>query len=534
MMKSIIIAALFVGVALSQALIPQTGPLNVVELFNGTLYSETLPVQASEATGYHLNLYKFWVPENVSTLVINVTNTFVSEDDACYLELYISSNGWVPCSEDEYGEDNYPCSNGVETTLYNDDIEVDGYFPLNPGNTDTDGLFQWTINGWLYMGVGREDNDDYASACTFTASITINSSCTPGSIGQTDDLEEDDGDDDEDVECVAYTFINGSSGSYKLTNTDEALYKLTLSSYTVGKIIVSINSTDDDLVVYGTNYKAPNDEFSCDNVAEVDNDDETTMYTFFCYVPRFGDYYIIIVDDDFDDEEDNTFNATVNIMVMDCNSMVTGMGGVNCTFPVVPCNTTWNNFAVTIPISATVDYVSGPFWYCWVNYTQNATGQLWNFNIAATGTGDDDNEYTIRKNGFPERYNEQGYEGDSDAITGDLDADSQMIGLTSFDYYEAGIVFVGLSCDDDESTSCSFTISANATVGPLTSGTSGSTSTKGTGTSSTSTKGTSSTSTSNLSSSTAMGTTGSGKTSGVAAVVPSIVVLAAAFVAMML
>jgi len=93
------VVALFAVLALACAQYsPQTGPLSVVTLTNNTFYNLFLPIQATVATTYHYNLYRFWVPENTSSVTLFVNNTYPDndEDDCFDLDFFVSNNGYLP------------------------------------------------------------------------------------------------------------------------------------------------------------------------------------------------------------------------------------------------------------------------------------------------------------------------------------------------------------------------------------------------------------------------------------------------------
>jgi hypothetical protein len=539
MIRSIIALAL-VAFAYSQT--PQTGPLSVMNLNNGTWYNFNLPI-ATEATAYHLNLYSFWVPENTSSIIMYANNSYVSNEDDCYdLVVYFANNGWVPCSQDEYDEDSYLCAQAYSNNLYSDDGLV--MVSFGPGGLDVedDSLFtSWSVGRYWYFGVGREDDTDYAYACTYSVQLILNSTCPMGQIGESPDFEDDDG--EPGVCSPTYMYQNTSMASYTgLTITTQAVWNVMVPSYTVGNIHIQMNTTSadvgEDLYIVGANFASPNyDENNCEDYV-VSESGDIYIFDLYCYTPRKGEFFVVI----YNDEDATPFTANVSIMIQDCNSWSTGMGGYNCSSPVVPCNMTWNNQNMYIAAPMEDYGLSGYWWYCYIDFSGNYSGMLWNFMISIPA-GANDNDYdfysVFRKNGFPEYDERWGYEGyDASFYTYDA-GDSQMVGITSFDLYEPGVIYLGLLCENyngNGGMGCNFTVSVNATQPPaaMTTGmmmSSSTTSTKGTTTSS-STMGTSSTKGTSTVMATTVGSSTS-KTSDSLINLPSLFVVLVALIALL-
>jgi len=278
------------------------------------------------------------------------------------------------------------------------------------------------------------------------------------------------------------------------------------------------------------------------NACEIEDGEqigETGVYTYslFCYTPRAGSFFLTVYNDDIG--ETPTITGTISITYVECNSTFTGMGGYNCSFPVVACNESWSNYPVYIafPESADDSYLSGPAWYCYVDVPANYSKSAFGLTVSASaGNTDYDTIVIVRKNGFAED-GYFGYEGDQASHTELSEGESVSLGLTAFDFYEPGRWFFGVICQQEGEgvTGCNFTVSANSTNGPTTT-TSGSTTTAST----TSTKGTSSTASTTSTKGTTstmntmvMTTHASGKTSSSAIVLPSLFVVVVSMVALL-
>jgi len=328
-----------------------------------------------------------------------------------------------------------------------------------------------------------------------------------------------------------------------LSGTEQAVIAVVVATNTVGYITIQVNSTNDELFVFGASYSSPNDEeYACavdDYTSEVGG---TYVYDLVCYTPRQGDFYIVVFND-FGDDDFPAFTATATVSVHDCGSNV---GGFNCSFPVVACNTSWNNFPVFIAFTEAQDnddVLSGYWWYCYFDIPSNGTGSTWNFavNVPAGSDVDVDNYVAVRKNG----YNEYEQEGTQEGyfLQGVDVGDGVSLGFSIFEIYESGRFYIGLLCYDpsDTTTGCNFTITANATAAPSTSGVT--TTTGGSGTShgttttgggSTSTASTHGASTSTASPVSTTASTGGSHSSPAVIVVPSIFFALVAMVALLL
>jgi len=186
------------------------------------------------------------------------------------------------------------------------------------------------------------------------------------------------------------------------------------------------------------------------------------------------------------------------------------------------------------------DFLSGVWWYCYFDIPANGTGSTWNIVAAVPAGAQADVDYivAVRKNGFNE-YEEEGNQG-GDYFVQDLDVGTNVpLGFSVFEIYEPGRFYVGLLCynPDDTTTGCNFTLTANATVAPSTSGVSSTTTTGGSGTSSThatTTTGGSGTSSTHVSTSTAssspVSTTAS--TGGHASSSPAVILVPSIFFAL--
>jgi hypothetical protein len=539
MIKSII--ALFSIVAIIAAQNPQTGPLSVTTITPGQYVAAALPLYTA-ANAYHLTLYKMWIPENTSTVSIYVNNTYPTTSDYCYeLNIYISNRGYLPCSTYEFSDDNDICARASYGYIDNEEDET--VIIIDPSALDYDDYtFTWGVNQWWYFGIGREDSDDNSTACTYTFQAFINSSCTQGSIGQPLNLEEN---DENEIQCSpAYTYQNTSSASYTFSSTTspQVVYEVMVPSPNVGNIWIQVNSTYDDLYIIGANYASPTyDESACGVSDYTSESGGIYMYNLYCYTPKAGSFFIVIYNDD---DAATSINGTAKITYMDCNSTYTGMGGFNCSFPVVPCNSTWNNYQVYIPYPATQEdeWLNGVFWYCYIDVS--ASSNTWDVNVGVPTGYNTNYDYLMitRKNGFSEYDSYYGYDTDSEASSYEFDeVDNHVFQISAFDTYESGRFYIGLLCyydgDNGANGGCNFTISANTTAAPaaVTTGASGS-STASTSTHMTSTTASTTTNHATSTMSTMMPTmamTSGGKTSSALIVLPSLFLVCSSLFALL-
>jgi hypothetical protein len=145
-MQKIIVLAVFLALAFAQS--PQSGQLNPSTITSGLTVNGDLAPTTTEAN-YHVDLYQLWIYENVTAINLTFTNT--NPNDCDFVNLYIrgSDSGGAPCSEDDYDE-TYPCFWG-----WSIDDGIPGTYTQFLSSYETDDIYEWGVNQYLYIGVGR-------------------------------------------------------------------------------------------------------------------------------------------------------------------------------------------------------------------------------------------------------------------------------------------------------------------------------------------------------------------------------------------
>jgi len=411
---------------------------SVYELTSGVAYSGALPIQANEDSGYTVTLFSLWVPENASSVNVSLINT---NNDLCdYVSIFVLQ-GTYPCNEDQYDNSDYRCGQGYDIGDGIGDSEYEIWVPAS-----TDYLFEYQVNTYWYIAVGRYDEFDYDSACTYTVQATVNSTCTSGSIGLPYSLSSD-----EYSQCSQpYNTVSTYPSTFTV-NGNEDTFPVFKVSVPVGtgnfQFTVNTSMDADVLEVYGRSYGAPSIyDYNCDDdsYTEVGN---FTIYNVICYTPRSGDFYIALYSD---------YSDTTTSIVTFQNAptvCANGTGGWNCSFVSVPFNGMTSTF--TIPYNSGATYLSYAFYYIYMDIPANFSSNP--ITITASTTGSDSLTYFYRRNGYPEEDSTWGYESVYEYY-----GTPHSYTLTQFDWSVAGRIYFGFQCDT--SPSCSVTASVNGTV----------------------------------------------------------------------
>jgi hypothetical protein len=422
-MQRIIVLAVFLALAFAQS--PQNGVLTPSTIVSGQVINGVLPITTEDAN-YHVDLYQLWVPENTSAINITVTNT--NPTDCDYLSFFIrgANSGGLPCSQDDYDSDQFPCAMDWDIGDI-DDTQVQF---LDASTSEN--IYEWEVNSWVYVAVGRYEYN-YEYACTYTFTATINGSCPTGSIGYGDDYS---------TSCAAYTTVSQGSKmniSYYGADTYQAVYKLDIPLDT-GHIFVQINSTDGDFELVGKNYGAPySDDYNCDDSGYSYYDYNTSIYymDYYCYTPRVGSFYMFLTNE-------NMFNGSIQFSYLVCPA---GMGGYNCTYSSVALNET-NAQTFFVPTNADTD---NSFAYVYVDIPANYTGG--DYQVYASSNYD--GYLYVRYGGYPADDYYSGYT--TDQQYSGLPASFT---LNNFDFYMSGRWYFGLECTDG-TYGCNITVQKN-------------------------------------------------------------------------
>jgi hypothetical protein len=429
MQKALVVLVAFLALAFAQS--PQTSPLTVTPLTDGVTVTGTLPV-TSLANAYHVNEYSFYVPENASSVNITFSNT---DGTSCtYIHLYIQTVASLACAYEDYSSSNYFCSNSYDP---GDGLSgTNSYMFVDGANDD---LMEWAVGTNWYIGIGRYSGGDYDSTCSYSLYMHVNSSCPTGSIGLQADLS----DYYYSMCSDPYTVVS-SNTLYSLSSpgvTDYTkTYKLNVATPTVGHIFVTLNSTSTGAYIYGKNFGGPSeDEYNCEESGYT-NEGNYYIYTLFCYTPRKGNFYFVVTDD-------NAFNATISFVQLTCPD---GMGGYNCTFQSVPYNASAGVVSFSIPYNSGADYLSYPFYYMYIDIPANYSAG----DMTVTADSPQSGYMYIRRDGYPEDDSEWGYEDSFE-----YDSFPAVYGLNQFDYLLPGRIYFGFECTT--TGGCNVTLSSN-------------------------------------------------------------------------
>jgi hypothetical protein len=490
MMIKVLCLVAFLAVA-AFALNPQTGPFTVTPLVSGTTVTGSLPV-VDEDDALHLDFYSFYVPENASS----VSFTFSNLNDNCfYIRTYLNTFS-LPCSFTEYSSSLYQCANSDE-----DDTSTTQTNLYTPSYDNY--LFQYEVNQNWYIGVGRYSSSDYDQNCGYSVVMSYNTTCPGGSVGVATSSTTS--------ECVAYTMAN-SSATYSMSNVtaDFTVFKINVPQNT-GNIYVQVNSTSDDLYLYGRSYGA----ISSSSDAECSTGTSTLvdgmyLYDMFCYTPRQGDFFVVIETSTFDPN----WSGSASFMVQTCAA---NMAGANCSFPLVQFNASLVGAptSLSIPYAGSDSVAYGGLYFYWDIPANFTYGELL-LSADSSQTG----YLMIRRDAFPTMDFYSGYEYSSQYESFDAD-----IALNQFDYQIPGRIYFALLCTT--TGGCNVTVSGNSTG---TSTSSGPMMTTGAVNNNNQTTTGNSTGTPALTtmSTASMATTGTSEDSAAAFIVPSIVSMVAA------
>jgi len=238
-------------------------------------------------------------------------------------------------------------------------------------------------------------------------------------------------------------------------------YRIDIPNAQVGHVYIKLNTTSENAYLYGESLFAPsNDEYySCsEDDPSIDPVSGNYIYSFFCYTPREGPFYILLTDAE-------AFNANLTIDILQCP---TNMGGYNCSYPVyqfLPNST----FSFYTPSEFQVAALSYPFTYF---YFDIPTGFVFGEIVVNAFSPQDDSTWYFRRNGYPETSSSYGYESENEVR--DVSYPDELedgFGLTQFDWAVPGRVYFGFSCDNEYG--CNVTLSANVSSVPVGSTTNG-------------------------------------------------------------
>jgi len=440
----------------------QTGPVAFIDLANGVTYSGALPIQGDSDSGFDLTFFRFWVPENASQVNITFANTWDTSSFDCEgLYYFYSSRNYVPCNgADVFEEDNFICASANYRVSYNFyGAESDIYYP-----GDASGLFSYSVNDYWYIGVGKYYSSDYEFACTYELTMEVTGACPAGTVAQQYDLYYS-----SETQCSEpYVYQNKTTASYAVTGVSggQNLWKVAVPNSNIGRIVVTMTADNSDLELLGMGFTSPNEYiYDCDDYSGSGSGPYT--YSMNCYVPREGNFYVLVWNDYTD-----TYSANVTITSYDCNTDSTFQGGYNCSFPVVPCNSSWHDYMVYIPYpSADSDlYLNGPTVYCYFDILEGIASPTYDFNVTA-GTESYEFGILIRRDGFSE-YDSYGYDCEWEACNDYLsNGETHSFSFSAMDVVLPGRYYLGLQCRyPSEDTGCTYYIGSSS-VAPVTSGT---------------------------------------------------------------
>jgi hypothetical protein len=429
-MQKIIVLAVFLALAFAQS--PQNGQLNPTTITSGQYISGALQ-PTTTAANYHVDLYQFWIPENTSA--VNLTFINQNPTDCYYLSLYVrgQNSGGLPCSNQDYVDSQYPCA--MDWSIYDG---IPGTYTQFLESDESDNLYEWEVNSWLYISVGRYDLDNTA-ACTYSFSATINGSCQTGSIGY--------GSSDQ-TQCAPYQTVTNGQGvniTSDGVNTFQAVYKMAVP-LDVGHVLVSINSSDSSFYLTAKSFGAPyGSNYNCYESSYEYYNSTTGLYYYnlYCYTPRAGAFYMFLT-------EDYAFNATVSFSYLVCP---TGMGGFNCTTTSVELNQT---NAQTFNVPSTSSLSSAGFAYVYVDIPANYTGSDVTVVAYQTGTQSGSSYLYMRYLGYPEDSSTYGY-----TTSYQYQSLPATFSLNNFDFVMGGRWYFGLECYSG-SNGCNITVAQNS------------------------------------------------------------------------
>jgi len=359
----------------------------VTPLADSVVYTGTLDVQTSSADGYDVEIFSFFVPENASS--VNITFSNLDSDVCSYVSLYVKQGG-LPCSNDQYTLSQYRCGQGNDL---GNGISGDLSTLFVAGNYEY--LFEYQVNTYWYIAIGRYYSSEYSYACPYSVSVEVNSSCPTGAIGIPYGLSSY-----YYSQCSPqYTVVSTTyPATYSIVAAEDTypMFKLSIPLDT-GNIYFTVNATTTSLYIYGKSYGGPSSyTYNCyeGSYTTVGN---YYVYDVVCYTPRAGDFFVVI------DDQYDAYNATITF-----NAPVTcanGTGGWNCSFVSVPFS--GSSFTATIPYYSTASYLSDAFYYFYVdipaNYSSNAL-------TVSADTGAGSGIFFYRRNGYPEYSSYYGYE----------------------------------------------------------------------------------------------------------------------------
>eukprot|EP01114_Cavostelium_apophysatum_P003856 TRINITY_DN13_c0_g1_i1.p1 TRINITY_DN13_c0_g1~~TRINITY_DN13_c0_g1_i1.p1 ORF type:complete len:512 (-),score=133.31 TRINITY_DN13_c0_g1_i1:98-1633(-) len=450
MLRVVLIAAL-VACAVSQ-FVPQTGPLTVNNITSGVHIAGTAAASTSEDTSLHVTLYQFWVPENTS--VVNVTFTLPT-GDCSYLNFQLSTFG-LPCNNDEYDTSypSYPCALAWDIESGANDFQ-ENFTPY-----DSNYLYQFVVNKYWYFAVGKWSSSDYQDTCAYGLDVTIQSSCPVGQVA-TQVVSST------STQCVPYTALNGPNYAIPARtnfNADGTMdftqYKLNVTQNT-GNIYVWVNSTSNDIDMYGRNYAGAGyyGDNNCETTTYTTSAGGFYIYEMWCFTPRAGSFFLSF------ETDDTGYSATFMVTAMICPA---GKGGYNCTYnsttlanATLPTTLTFANMYNSNVGSASY---TAAYWY--IDIAPNSGGNV--FVISATSP--DSGYLMFRRDGYPTMDSESGYEYSSQYVSIPTSTGNG-IALSAFDWQVPGRIYIAAICYESTDP-CSITLDRNSTgtiTGPVTS-----------------------------------------------------------------
>jgi len=339
----------------------------------------------------------------------------------------------LPCTEASTNPDgSYFCDNSYDPS---DGVTGNQTFTYNPSTEQSN--FEWKINSWAYLAIGRYDSSD-TEICTYTLKTTV-SHC------------------DADVGV----FIGGGLGTICIPYVNAsvlapiALTGLPSVAAFFGAVQVPqntaylhgfVNSTSANLVFHGASYGTPTfDRYHC--VTGYPTPDGATHYIYDlqCYTPRVGEFFFSLNNIA---QTPESYDMTLQLTFKTCAA---GFAGWNCTDVI----SKW------LPANSGVPVVVPPQSYRYY-YLDFDAGQ--GEGISLDVTVNQSSVFLVRPLGFPydlyQADDGRGYEESDQRVRID-ETDVGHKVITAEDTYTGGRWYWAISIDND--TPLSFTINANVT-----------------------------------------------------------------------
>eukprot|EP01114_Cavostelium_apophysatum_P020495 TRINITY_DN6886_c0_g1_i1.p1 TRINITY_DN6886_c0_g1~~TRINITY_DN6886_c0_g1_i1.p1 ORF type:complete len:871 (-),score=113.10 TRINITY_DN6886_c0_g1_i1:55-2667(-) len=443
MMIIVLIAALFASA------VCQTGALTVKNITSGIKINGNLPVSTSD-TRYDLDLYKFWVPENTSSVQVNFTVT-----ECTVLNFWVNTFG-VPCHYFEYSSFRYsPCNENWAPGSSGGGSGTSHYSGTLKPSTYDSGFFQYAVGKYWYFAVGKNDDEEESLECSYDLSVSIASDCPTGQVGFAVSETSTICAPYNDLTNVALSELNHTENlvNFNAAGNDQfKLYKLNVPQDTAWIRVLVNASVSNSIKLTGRNYASgsPFTPTSCEKTYSSYSGYPYAVYDMHCYTPRAGSFFISLF------SSQTNYNATIEITGKVCANLT---GGYDCLFPSkrLTSETFSGQTQVTIPhhYNGTQRSYGALYYYIDVPVSGGFSG------VTFDAFGVDKSVVIFRRDAFPTFDLDSGVDTAYEVI--DAYNNHRIITFNEFNLnIMTGRIYIALVCKDT-SEDCVVQVSANFT-----------------------------------------------------------------------